>query len=555
MTTPTNNHNNASASKTQQDANPSAPNAAPELSQTEREMQESRRQAERRARMFQRPSSDPVSSASSGDASAVDVAGANGHDGAQPDQPATRQAPANDNAAAAIPLAGGASAVDVAGANGHDSTQPDQLPPREVPANDNVAAPIPLAGGASDIDVAGANGHFSTQPDQLPPREVPANDNVAAPIPLAGGELPRRAIPEDLSIPEFLKRTPAPAPKSPTSSERPTLQGDVQQTEQLRGIPANDNLAASITPVDVLPEPLAAPAPATKPTAVVPTFTNIPAELRALRNWVMWRYVQKPGKKKPDKVPFQPNGNHAKTNDSSTWNTFDICRAAYNGGRFDGVGFVFDGEVGDDGLCYVGADFDDCIEDGNLSEPARGRIERLQTYTEISVSGTGVHSIIRAQPGATAIYKSTNKGHSIEIYSKERYFTFTGAPLGETCGEIRAAASELDALVEEARAAKACQVDQKKAGNHPATVADEGTKNYWFDKLTPEQKDEAVHYMLGPIAEKTKLFELGENGGNNDDWFSLMTALSLTGAPRAEDYLVEFASKAKNADPSLARKV
>jgi hypothetical protein len=47
--------------------------------------------------------------------------------------------------------------------------------------------------------------------------------------------------------------------------------------------------------------------------ALRPTFANIPAELRALRNWVMWRYVQKPDKKKPDKVPFQPNGNHAKT--------------------------------------------------------------------------------------------------------------------------------------------------------------------------------------------------------------------------------------------------
>ena len=95
---------------------------------------------------------------------------------------------------------------------------------------------------------------------------MPANDNVAAPIPLAGDELQRRAIPEDLSIPEFLNRTPAPAPKSPTSSETPTLQEVVKQTEQLRGAatPANDNLAAPITPVDGLPELLMTPAhPAT----------------------------------------------------------------------------------------------------------------------------------------------------------------------------------------------------------------------------------------------------------------------------------------------------
>ena len=121
------------------------------------------------------------------------------------------------------------------------------------------------------------------------------------------------------------------------------------------------------------------------PTAVRPIITNFPAELTTLRNWVMWRYVQKRGKPKPDKVPFQTDGKWAKPNDSSTWTTFDACCAAYNGGGFDGIGFVFDGKVGDDGLCYAGADFDRCIEDGKLVEPARSRIAQLQTYTEVSV--------------------------------------------------------------------------------------------------------------------------------------------------------------------------
>jgi Family of unknown function (DUF5906) len=329
----------------------------------------------------------------------------------------------------------------------------------------------------------------------------------------------KRGGTDDLSIPPFLRR------------EQPKQRQPADATKPNGGLPLQQDV----------------PAPALRPT-----FANIPAELTALRNWVMWRYVQKPGKKKPDKVPFQPNERHAKTNDSSTWNTFDICRAAYNGGRFAGIGFVFDGKVGDDGLCYTGVDFDDCTEDGNLSEPARSRIKQLQTYTEISVSGTGVHCITRAHPGATATYKSINKGRSIEIYSKGRYFTFTGAPLGVACGAIRAGAAEVNALVQEVRAAKACQVDQKKAANHPAPVADERTKSYWFDKLTPEHKDEAVRYMLGPIAEKTKLFELGENGGNNDDYFNLITALGVSGAPHAEDYFVEFASKAKNADSDEA---
>src|SRR5262245_3925071 len=80
MTTPTNNQNRAATLKNQQtglarqddDRSAQAANAAPELSQTDREMLESRRQAQRRAGMFQHLSSMP----------------------------------ANDNMAAPIPLAG-----------------------------------------------------------------------------------------------------------------------------------------------------------------------------------------------------------------------------------------------------------------------------------------------------------------------------------------------------------------------------------------------------------------------------------------------------------------
>jgi hypothetical protein len=166
----------------------------------------------------------------------------------------------------------------------------------------------------------------------------------------------------------------------------------------------------------------------------------------------MWRYVLKAGKPKPDKVPFQTNGRPAKTNDNSTWTTFEACHAAYDHGGFDGIGFVFDGDIGDDELCYVGADFDRCIENGKLVEPARSRIASLQTYTEISVSGTGVHCILRAKPGTTIAHKRAESGHSVEIYSGGRFFTFTGAPDGETCGIIRAAVAELDALLAEAGA-------------------------------------------------------------------------------------------------------
>jgi RecA-family ATPase len=320
-------------------------------------------------------------------------------------------------------------------------------------------------------------------------------------------------------------------------------------------------------------EPANANTPSVRPTAISPIFANIPAELKERPNWLMWTFLlpERPGQKWR-KVPFQTNGKHAKANDSATWNSFGACCEAYNLGGFDGIGFVFDGKADADGLCYAGADFDRCIKDGKLVEPARSRVGLLQTYTEQSVSGTGIHSIVRAKPGSTVKYNSVENGHSVEIYSGGRYFTFTGVPWGENCGAIRAAVSEVDALVKEARAqtdakhpaggsqrdAKLAElfVDPTMANHGPSAIfrgmeiesLGEGTKDHWFDKLTPERKDAAVHYMMSMIAANTKLLELSDNGGNNDDYFKLMTALALSGAPHAEDCFVEFASKVENAD-------
>jgi hypothetical protein len=366
-----------------------------------------------------------------------------------------------------------------------------------------------------------------------------------------------------------------PASQNATQQVQPTNAArDGCQTPQQQVLAQDDFIAAPEQCVQPARNDMAPPPALNAP--ICPIFANIPAELRTLRNWVIWRRMQRPGKKKPDKVPFQTSGSHAKTNDNSTWNTFEACRATYIDGGFDGIGFVFDGKVGDDGLCYTGVDFDDCIVDGILLEPARGRIEQLQTYTERSVSGAGIHSIIRAKPGTTVKHISADKGRSIEVYSGGRFFTFTGVPWGETCGTIKSAVAEVNALIEEGRAEASANaspagpngpakhaevfVDPAMANQGPAEIfkgkeierLGEGTRDFWFDKLTPEQKDAAVQYILSGIAANTKVLELGENGGNNDEYFKLITALALCGAPHAEDYFVEHAAKVKNADTETA---
>src|SRR5262249_29416962 len=127
-----------------------------------------------------------------------------------------------------------------------------------------------------------------------------------------------------------------------------------------------------------------------KPNPVKPNFAKFPPELQLLPNWVLWRYLPpKSSNGKWRKVPFQPTGKTASTTDRSTWSRFEECCAAYRQGVSEGIGFVFDGEVGPDGLCYCGVDFDACVCDGNVDSLALERIKRLGTYTEWSVSRTG----------------------------------------------------------------------------------------------------------------------------------------------------------------------
>lgn len=73
-------------------------------------------------------------------------------------------------------------------------------------------------------------------------------------------------------------------------------------------------------------------------------------------------------------------------------------------------------------------DLDGCVdpETGEIALWASQIIEGLDSYTELSPSGTGVHIVSRGKiPG------SGRRG-SVEMYSQERFFTVTGHLIGES---------------------------------------------------------------------------------------------------------------------------
>jgi putative DNA primase/helicase len=141
-------------------------------------------------------------------------------------------------------------------------------------------------------------------------------------------------------------------------------------------------------------------------------FDNIPQELRERKQWVNWQPVERNGK--VTKVPYGRDGKRASTTDPATWMTFEAAREC----DLERLGFVF---RKDDP--FFGVDVDECRdpETGEIAPWAQKIVDELATYTEISPSGTGLHSIGRGTlpPGGR------RKG-SIEMYNQDRYFCMTG---------------------------------------------------------------------------------------------------------------------------------
>jgi putative DNA primase/helicase len=111
----------------------------------------------------------------------------------------------------------------------------------------------------------------------------------------------------------------------------------------------------------------------------------------------------------------------AQSNNKRTWSTFHSAIFAYKNGGYDGIGFMFSKDDP-----YIGIDIDHCIKDGEYSSLAEEVIEMMDSYTEFSPSGDGVHIIVK---GELPIQKGTGKKNpelGLEIYRNGRYFTFTG---------------------------------------------------------------------------------------------------------------------------------
>jgi putative DNA primase/helicase len=152
-------------------------------------------------------------------------------------------------------------------------------------------------------------------------------------------------------------------------------------------------------------------------------FESIPQELKDLRQWIVWK-LEIGKDERLTKVPYRIDipGAHASTTNPKSWTTFkNAVFTIENENGYNGIGFVFT-----ENDPYIGIDFDKCIEKetGLVYPSIEQDILSLNSYTEVSQSGSGIHVIgkgINPDPEG----KGSKKGN-FEMYSKERYFAITG---------------------------------------------------------------------------------------------------------------------------------
>ncbi len=152
-------------------------------------------------------------------------------------------------------------------------------------------------------------------------------------------------------------------------------------------------------------------------------WNDVPADLKILDQWIRWTYIDRGGKK--NKLPIQLDGRTAKSNDPSTWSTFEKVR------HYEMIAFVFS-----DTDNLVGIDLDDCLtvdKDGNveLDERAELILEVFAgiAYAEISPSQKGLKMIAR---GKKPTGSRCSDGTGIEMYDSKRFWTITGQAFSQS---------------------------------------------------------------------------------------------------------------------------
>lgn len=167
---------------------------------------------------------------------------------------------------------------------------------------------------------------------------------------------------------------------------------------------------------------------------------NIPTSLKQNALWCVWKWN---GENK--KIPINPiTGEYGQSNNRSTFSDFETAATVCDRDGYAGLGLgIFNG--------FSAIDIDHCIEKGQLSEMAKDIIDRMDSYTEISPSGTGIRIIFTVKDFAydTDRFYINNQKIGLEVYvsgATNKFVTITGDTLCKK--PIRSAAESLSEVLQ-----------------------------------------------------------------------------------------------------------
>ena len=229
---------------------------------------------------------------------------------------------------------------------------------------------------------------------------------------------------------------------------------------------------------------------------------NILYELQQHNFWCVWRLEQN------GKVPFNPKtGGRARSNNPSTFSSFQTAYQALQKGSYDGLGVgIFKG---------IGAiDIDNCIVEGVLSNMAQEIIAKMGSYTEYSPSGKGIRIIFRIDDDFEydkELFYINNPKHRLEIYisgSTHKFVTITGNRINEN--PVTNATPHLKEVLKMYMQKKANQeqLPETKVKESPVTNSDflkiglekdEKLKSYWYGDRTKASESECDAGLMSKL--------------------------------------------------------
>ena len=174
---------------------------------------------------------------------------------------------------------------------------------------------------------------------------------------------------------------------------------------------------------------------------VIPLNPNsIPVAMRELPHWLYWKR-EPDANGKPTKVPYMVSKRRkGSSTKPGTWASFATALAGLTGRNgsfpYDGLGFALQGS----GIVFIDFDHVRNAKTGEIAPWASEIIAALDSYTEVSPSGDGLHvyALGKLPEKAAGIEREFSDGTRVEMYDAGRYTTITGALLAGSPANLRA---------------------------------------------------------------------------------------------------------------------